>query len=368
MAVKEGYKILQGGVPLIEDIDIQRSDEVNAAWVRKMLLNVLLNKERLLELIPSMLELMQTRLETWGKEGQIDPFKDVYDLVFQVTVYMATCRELASDLDAVKRLHMDYWRLEKSATPVALLLPWFPSQAKKEKEKAMTRLYLTLCSYVDARRAAKTPSSDAIDLLLREGVGTEDLVASKVASEVQSLLDKHIGDSTEPIQKRLASIPVSAWEDEMPMTDAVLRETMRLTTNGTALRRNLSQDVNFMGATVPRGGFVVYPVWDTHLNPEIYERPREFDPGRFGPGREEDKKTTFGFLAWGAGRHPCPGMKVAKLEVKMVMAFFLSAYDFSVVDAAGNIPTSVPHPNYNDIHHTRPLGDQYLIKFKRIVE
>jgi hypothetical protein len=26
-----------------------------------------------------------------------------------------------------------------------------------------------------------------------------------------------------------------------------------------------------------------------------------FDPDRYGPGREEDRKETFGYLSWGAG-------------------------------------------------------------------
>ena len=32
------------------------------------------------------------------------------------------------------------------------------------------------------------------------------------------------------------------------------------------------------------------------------------------------------------GRHPCTGMKVAKLEIKIILAFMLFGYEFSVVD------------------------------------
>ncbi|KAG6846918.1 hypothetical protein H0H93_011135 [Arthromyces matolae] len=257
-----------------------------------------------------------------------------------------------------------------------------------------------MCRYVDARQAAETPTSDAIDLLLKEGVKKDDIVAfvltvifggsgntgiisswillylgldqewkSKVTTEIQALVTNHAGDSsTDSVYKQLTTIPVSAWEDEMPMTDAVLRETMRLIMNGVALRRNINKDIHLLpGGTIniPRGGFLAYPVWDTHLNPEIYDNPREFDPARFGPGREEDKKATLSFLGWGAGRHPCPGMKVAKLEVKMIVAFLIYAFDFNVVDANGNPVYSIPQPDYNDIHHTRPL-DPCFVKYRRI--
>ncbi len=49
----------------------------------------------------------------------------------------------------------------------------------------------------------------------------------------------------------------------------------------------------------------VYLIDYTHMNPEIYTDPTEFDPGRYLPGREEDKKVDNAYLGWGAGLHPC---------------------------------------------------------------
>ena len=88
---------------------------------------------------------------------------------------MATCRELATDLDAVTRLQKTYWTLEKSATPTSLLLPWLPSPAKRRKEVATKALFIMLSEYVDIRKAA-VPSPDAIDLLLAEGLNDEAII------------------------------------------------------------------------------------------------------------------------------------------------------------------------------------------------
>ena len=42
------------------------------------------------------------------------------------------------------------------------------------------------------------------------------------------------------------------------------------------------------------------------MNPNIYTDPTKWDPGRFLPGRAEDKKVSaHGFVGWGSGRHPC---------------------------------------------------------------
>ena len=46
-------------------------------------------------------------------------------------------------------------------------------------------------------------------------------------------------------------------------------------------------------------------------------------------------------------------MKIAKLEIKVILAMFLAGYDFDVVDSAGNFPTEFPKVDYNDIYQVR---------------
>ncbi|KAF5378786.1 hypothetical protein D9615_006939 [Tricholomella constricta] len=389
----EGYKILMGAAPRLTDVDKSAQQPEEVSWFNKQL-SILMNKKRLSDVIPTLFDDVQARMDGWGKEGRMDPFKDIYDLVFQMTVRMATCRELASDIEEIKRLQADYWTLEKSATPTALLLPWFPSKAKRDKEAATKDLFMKLYGYVELRRAADVPSADAIDLLLAEGLSTEHIVGfilnvifagvvntginscwallflsynkewkEKVTAEVNALVETHTNStSDEPLHKRLAAIPISVWEDEMPVMDTVIRETIRLVVNGAALRRNLDDDLHVSSKIIPKGNFVAYQVSDAHFNPDIYTNPMEFDPRRFGPGREEDKKQTFAYLGWGAG------MKVAKLEIKIIVALFLAGYEYDVVDSAGNFPKSLPKPDYNDIQQARPVGDPCFIQFKRVVE
>ena len=48
-----------------------------------------------------------------------------------------------------------------------------------------------------------------------------------------------------------------------------------------------------------------------------------------------------------------PGMKVAKLEIKMILVLMLVRYEYTLVDAAGKPPKQLPKPNRNDIHQVR---------------
>ncbi|PPQ98483.1 hypothetical protein CVT26_013884 [Gymnopilus dilepis] len=395
----EGYKILMGASPNLKDINVDALVKEESSWFVKRL-PILLNRKRLEDMLPLLLADVENRTQTWGKKGRFDPFKNIYDLVFQMTVRMATCREFAQDIQAVDEVHRQFWILEKSATPTRLLLPWFPGPARRRNDAATKELYMTLYTVVEKRRAAETPSSDAIDLLIAEGFENGEIIQfilavifagvvntglnacwalvflaahpewkTKVKAEIEALIAKHTDTvSPDPLHKRLAAIPISAWEDEMPILESVIRESLRLAFNSALLRRNLSEPFTVAGGTIEKGDFLTYSVADVHLNPEIYTRPQEFDPLRFGPGREEDKKHTYAFLGWGAGRHPCAGMKVAKLEIKVIMAVMLAGYDFDVVDVNGKRMTNLPQPDRNDIHQARPVGETCYFQFDRIAE
>jgi cytochrome P450 len=124
-----------------------------------------------------------------------------------------------------------------------------------------------------------------------------------VSEEVNALIKRHVDTtSSDPLHKRLSAIPLAVWEDEMPILEAVIRETIRLILNRILLRRNNADGLHIGEAVVPMGHFVAYPLEDVHMNPDIYTNPTRFDPLRFSPSREEDKKQVHAYLGWGAGQ------------------------------------------------------------------
>ena len=102
---------------------------------------------------------------------------------------------------------------------------------------------------------------------------------------------------------RLSTIPLDAWEDELPSLDLIIRETLRISGSTTALRLNEGKDIQVGEATIKQGDLLAYSIADVNLNPNIYTNPMTFDPDRYGPDREEDRKQPFGYLAWGAGMY-----------------------------------------------------------------
>ena len=127
-----------------------------------------------------------------------------------------------------------------------------------------------------------------------------------MTEELKTLVTNHTNTlSKEPLHKRLAAIPLNAWEEELPALDLVIRETLRIAVSGATLRRNLGKDILLADTTIKRGDFLTYSLADVHLNPGIYTDPTKFDPGRFTKGREEDQKETYAYIGWGVGEFLC---------------------------------------------------------------
>jgi hypothetical protein len=93
-----------------------------------------------------------------------------------MTIRLGSCHELASDLPTLAEFQKHYSILENSATATALLFPWLPGPAKWAKEASTKALFKMLWGYIEERKKESVMSSDAIDLMLGEGMNNQDIV------------------------------------------------------------------------------------------------------------------------------------------------------------------------------------------------
>jgi len=100
-----------------------------------------------------------------------------------MTARMTTCHDLTKNEVDLKKIRELFMTLMTSATPASLLLPWFPSPARKKGKQATTDLYTILYTYVETRRHAE-PTSDAIDILIADGDTTQSIVGVSSGLEV----------------------------------------------------------------------------------------------------------------------------------------------------------------------------------------
>ena len=92
-----------------------------------------------------------------------------------MTARMASCKDLTNNKADLKKIEGLFMDLQKSATPISLVISWFLSPAKMNGMLATTELFTMLRTYVDNRRTAE-PSNDAIDVLISDGETTQVIV------------------------------------------------------------------------------------------------------------------------------------------------------------------------------------------------
>ena len=125
---------------------------------------------------------------------------------------------------------------------------------------------------------------------------------NEARAEVRKLITSHsletVSECNSPPDSSstaLSSIPLSAWENETPVLDMIIREAIRLSQAFVAFRRNVGPEMYIDGKVIPTGTLVAYPAASVHLDPALYPDPWKFDPARPQP------KGNLTFLGWGVG-------------------------------------------------------------------
>lgn len=180
------------------------------------------------------------------------------------------------------------------------------------------------------------------------------------------MANKYSPDSPDmSILDKLAAIPFEAWEGEFPMIDLCLKDSIRLQLHGTGFRKNVSgHDVAIGSETLPPESILIFHFGDHHRDPEVFTNPNEWDPSRYLPDRAEDKKKPYAWVGWGAGRHPCLGMRFAKLEQNVITAYFLTMFDFDLLDGkTGKVLDRTPDADTNSYQASMPK-EQLKLRLK----
>ena len=118
--------------------------------------------------------------------------------------------------------------------------------------------------------------------------------------------------------------------DQVEELSWTMREALRLTPPLTSMPRMCIKDTVFQGFEIPAGMLVgVYPI-HVHYMDSLWTDPFKFDPERFSPSRQEDKRHTYAWVPFGGGAHMCIGQHFATLQVKAIMHQLLLRYRWSI--------------------------------------
>ncbi|KAF8844237.1 cytochrome P450 [Paxillus ammoniavirescens] len=149
----------------------------------------------------------------------------------------------------------------------------------------------------------------------------------------------------QPLREEVESIvETDGWSKEalakMRKVDSFLKESQRVEGIDCAtLVRKVMKDFTFSdGTVVPKGTILTTASQATHLDNTFYENAEVFDPFRFAHMHDEggdDARHSYistnpGYLAFGHGKHACPGRFFAATELKSMLAHLVLSYDIKL--------------------------------------
>jgi cytochrome P450 len=118
---------------------------------------------------------------------------------------------------------------------------------------------------------------------------------------------------------------------------AVFEEALRLYPPAAMLARQAIADDELAGVPIPAGAVITISPYVLHRRKGLWDRPDAFDPSRF-LGERRDRIDRFAYIPFGAGPRVCIGMAFAMQEGIILLAHFLRAFRFELVEGHQVMP------------------------------
>lgn len=157
----------------------------------------------------------------------------------------------------------------------------------------------------------------------------------------------------------------------MPYTEAVISETLRITTALSfpfGIPHCTTEDVTFHNFNIPKGTMVIGNFYELHLNEENFKEPNKFNPERFlnrSNLLQQQQQQQFPMLAaFSLGKRNCPGETIARDIMFLFVTSLCQRFNISFFAGrkASQVETNNDEFNFSDINQ------KHLSNFKIIFQ
>jgi cytochrome P450 len=114
--------------------------------------------------------------------------------------------------------------------------------------------------------------------------------------------------------------------------DMVFKEALRMYPPIHVGNRRTAEDMSIAGYAVPAGTRVMYSIYLSHRDKDLWPDPERFNPERFERGHD-DKRPPLTYVPFGGGPRNCIGASFAQVEAKVVLSRIMQKFDLQLLNA-----------------------------------
>ena len=314
-------------------------------------------KSRVQSYAPMMGELTRKMVDNWKPGERVDLHFEFSSLTSAIALKTLFGLDDHEDRETfVQALRGAFFVLSAKFRSLVRVPLWVPTPRNLKLKKAIAHLDHVLDGFIQSGRARKEPGNDLLSRLIHaEDENGQKMTDRQLRDEAMTLY--LAGHETTALTLSwswllLAQHPqvevklVAEWkrvldgrtptpEDlpNLPYTDAVLTEAMRVYPPVYLIGREATCDLELGGYRVKRGTTIFMSQWANHRDPRYFADPEKFIPERWEDGLAK-RLPKYAYYPFGGGPRVCIGNTFALMEAAILLATVGQRYKFTLAEDA----------------------------------
>lgn len=125
--------------------------------------------------------------------------------------------------------------------------------------------------------------------------------------------------------------------NKLTMTSAVIKEGMRMYPAAYVMGRQAMEDDEWNGYKIPKGTAIWCLIYHSHRYEQYFPNALKFEPERFLNDRRGSSYHSLCYMPFGHGARQCIGFRLAQLEMRIALAYFIKNFKWSVAEESKDV-------------------------------
>ncbi|MCU0513086.1 MAG: cytochrome P450 [Anaerolineae bacterium] len=316
-------------------------------WKRqRKLVAPALHARRIAAYAGTMIDYTRQQMATWHDGAHLDISREMNTLTMRIVARTLFNTDVRAEVEMVHRAMQGIqdWAVNVQLSP---LPTWLPTPMELRARRAAADLDAFVYGIITEWRKTRQDRGDLLSMLLLaeddDGRGMSDKQArdeivtlflaghettANTLNWTWMLLAQHPQVEAR-LHAELDSVlqgrpPTLADLKQLPYTEMVIKESMRLYPPAYSFSRVARQDITAGGWSIPQGLVVNVFTYAMHRDPALWEAADEFRPERWS--QPETEQHRYQYVPFGGGARVCIGNLFAMMEAQLILASIAQQY------------------------------------------